>query len=118
MDVDDEEIELPTSSSGKGEKKRFEVKKVIINLWLLYVTNFIINDLGVAQKAIHMFLAVRIRNIEYLHVCLALFYSGMLLLYGRGVSYAEYRMHILFCGRMFVMSYTEINSWRYFTARP
>jgi RING-box protein 1 len=28
MDVDDEEIELPTSSSGKGEKKRFEVKKV------------------------------------------------------------------------------------------
>jgi hypothetical protein len=31
MDVDDEEIELPTSSSGKGEKKRFEVKKVKIN---------------------------------------------------------------------------------------
>jgi hypothetical protein len=31
MDVDDEEIELPTSSSGKGEKKRFEVKKVITN---------------------------------------------------------------------------------------
>jgi RING-box protein 1 len=30
MDVDDEEIELPTSSSGKGEKKRFEVKKVIM----------------------------------------------------------------------------------------
>lgn len=28
MDVDDEEIELPTSSSSKGEKKRFEVKKV------------------------------------------------------------------------------------------
>lgn len=39
MDIDDEEIELPTSSSGKGEKKRFEVKKVIINLWLLYVSN-------------------------------------------------------------------------------
>jgi len=32
MDIDDEEIELPTSSSGKGEKKRFEVKKVFINL--------------------------------------------------------------------------------------
>jgi hypothetical protein len=32
MDIDDEEIELPTSSSGKGEKKRFEVKKVIIDL--------------------------------------------------------------------------------------
>jgi RING-box protein 1 len=28
MDVDDDEIELPTSSSSKGEKKRFEVKKV------------------------------------------------------------------------------------------
>lgn len=28
MDVDEEEVELPTSSSGKGEKKRFEVKKV------------------------------------------------------------------------------------------
>lgn len=28
MDVDDEEVELPTSSSSKGEKKRFEVKKV------------------------------------------------------------------------------------------
>jgi hypothetical protein len=39
MDVDDEEIELPTSSSGKGEKKRFEVKKVTLNLGLLYMTN-------------------------------------------------------------------------------
>lgn len=29
MDVDDEEVELPTSSSSKGEKKRFEVKKVM-----------------------------------------------------------------------------------------
>lgn len=28
MDVDEEEIEMPSSSSGKGEKKRFEVKKV------------------------------------------------------------------------------------------
>lgn len=28
MDVDDEEVEMPTSSSSKGEKKRFEVKKV------------------------------------------------------------------------------------------
>lgn len=28
MDVDSEEIEMPTSSSSKGEKKRFEVKKV------------------------------------------------------------------------------------------
>lgn len=28
MDVEDEDIEMPTSSSGKGEKKRFEVKKV------------------------------------------------------------------------------------------
>lgn len=28
MEIDDEETDLPTSSSGKGEKKRFEVKKV------------------------------------------------------------------------------------------
>lgn len=28
MDIDEEEVELPTSSSSKGEKKRFEVKKV------------------------------------------------------------------------------------------
>lgn len=28
MDVEEEEIEMPTSSSGRGEKKRFEVKKV------------------------------------------------------------------------------------------
>lgn len=28
MDVEDEEVDMPTSSSGKGEKKRFEVKKV------------------------------------------------------------------------------------------
>jgi hypothetical protein len=33
MDVDDEEIELPTSSSGRGEKKRFEVKKVNIKIF-------------------------------------------------------------------------------------
>lgn len=32
MDVDDEEVEMPTSSSSKGEKKRFEVKKVKYNL--------------------------------------------------------------------------------------
>jgi RING-box protein 1 len=30
MEVDDEEIEVPSSSSSKGEKKRFEVKKVKI----------------------------------------------------------------------------------------
>lgn len=28
MDIDDEGSDLPTSSSGKGDKKRFEVKKV------------------------------------------------------------------------------------------
>lgn len=28
MDVDDDEIELPTSSTTRGERKRFEVKKV------------------------------------------------------------------------------------------
>lgn len=29
MDVDMDEVEMPTSSSSKGEKKRFEVKKVV-----------------------------------------------------------------------------------------
>jgi hypothetical protein len=33
MDVGDEEIELPTSSSGKGEMKRFEVKKWNYGKW-------------------------------------------------------------------------------------
>jgi len=28
MDVDDEEVELPSSSNAKGDRKRFEVKKV------------------------------------------------------------------------------------------
>lgn len=28
MEIDDEEIEVTTSTSSKGEKKRFEVKKV------------------------------------------------------------------------------------------
>lgn len=28
MDIDDEEVEMASSSSGKGDKKRFEVKKV------------------------------------------------------------------------------------------
>lgn len=28
MDVDDEEVELPSSSNSKGDRKRFEVKKV------------------------------------------------------------------------------------------
>jgi len=27
MDVDDEEVELPSSSNAKGDRKRFEVKK-------------------------------------------------------------------------------------------
>lgn len=27
MDVDEEEVEMASSSSGKGDKKRFEVKK-------------------------------------------------------------------------------------------
>lgn len=31
MEIDDDECDLPTSSSGKGEKKRFEVKKVSVD---------------------------------------------------------------------------------------
>lgn len=37
MDVDEEEVEMASSSSGKGDKKRFEVKKVTINLRILIV---------------------------------------------------------------------------------
>lgn len=41
MDVDDEEVEMASSSSGKGDKKRFEVKKVYFDsalsfLWHLH----------------------------------------------------------------------------------
>lgn len=32
MDVDEEEVEMASSSSSKGDKKRFEVKKVTFNL--------------------------------------------------------------------------------------
>lgn len=33
MDVDVDEVEVPSSSSSKGEKKRFEVKKVsLVNI--------------------------------------------------------------------------------------
>ena len=39
MDIDDDDIELPTSSGGKGEKKRFEVKKVQLQC---IITNLII----------------------------------------------------------------------------
>ncbi|KAJ1519955.1 hypothetical protein ONE63_004189 [Megalurothrips usitatus] len=42
MDVDEEEVELPTSSSSKGEKKRFEVKKwnaVALWAWDIVVDN-------------------------------------------------------------------------------
>lgn len=35
MEVDEEEFETPTSSSSKGDKKRFEVKKVRkLQIWL------------------------------------------------------------------------------------
>lgn len=46
MDVDDEEIEAPTSSSSKGEKKRFEVKKVNVfyfNLSSISHSDFLCN---------------------------------------------------------------------------
>ncbi|XP_012541559.1 RING-box protein 1A [Monomorium pharaonis] len=42
MEIDDEECDLPTSSSGKGEKKRFEVKKwnaVALWAWDIVVDN-------------------------------------------------------------------------------
>lgn len=48
MDVDMDEVEMPTSSSSKGEKKRFEVKKVQwtwshglerVNFWLYFQWN-------------------------------------------------------------------------------
>lgn len=36
MDVDDEEVEMASSSSGKGDKKRFEVKKVRCSVTLTH----------------------------------------------------------------------------------
>lgn len=39
MDVDEEEVEMASSSSGKGDKKRFEVKKVTI-FFLNYASSF------------------------------------------------------------------------------
>lgn len=39
MEVDDEEFEPPTSSSGKGDKKRFEVKKVCVHLIITLNSN-------------------------------------------------------------------------------
>lgn len=42
MDVEEEEFEVPTSSSARGEKKRFEVKKVndeSCNFLILYIQN-------------------------------------------------------------------------------
>jgi hypothetical protein len=36
MDVDEEEVEQPSSSNVKGDRKRFEVKKVIPTFHLLY----------------------------------------------------------------------------------
>lgn len=41
MEIDDDECDLPTSSSGKGEKKRFEVKKVSIYVNRLYKIDYI-----------------------------------------------------------------------------
>jgi hypothetical protein len=41
MDVDEEEIEMPTSSGSKGEKKRFEVKKVRIETSFMFRGNLI-----------------------------------------------------------------------------
>lgn len=59
MDVDEEEVELPTSSSSKGEKKRFEVKKV--------------NGY----------------NLKTVYSLFLLCYSGMQLLCGHGVCYCR-----------------------------
>lgn len=39
MEIDDDECDLPTSSSGKGEKKRFEVKKVSENTSMDYTNS-------------------------------------------------------------------------------
>lgn len=49
MDVDDDEVEVPTSSSGKGEKKRFEVKKVS---YLIHFPNFFYCNLMLTNESI------------------------------------------------------------------
>lgn len=47
MDVDDEEVELPTSSSSKGEKKRFEVKKVVTLTYNIKKNSLIMSQFSV-----------------------------------------------------------------------
>lgn len=39
MDVDDDEMEIPSSSSCGKDKKRFEVKKVLIVCFLCFFHN-------------------------------------------------------------------------------
>lgn len=51
MEIDDDDNDLPTSSSGKGEKKRFEVKKVSeviqMNCWKTnYIDSFVALAIG------------------------------------------------------------------------
>lgn len=36
MDVDEEEVEMASCSSSKGDKKRFEVKKVIRSIIMVF----------------------------------------------------------------------------------
>lgn len=69
MDVDEEEVEMASSSSGKGDKKRFEVKKVYIHKRILIVT-------------------VGYSFVGKLFIILLYFpFSGMQSLYGLGVCF-------------------------------
>ena len=51
MDIDDEASDLPTSSSGKGDKKRFEVKKVTFTIKIqFYYKRSITNPFKYCKK--------------------------------------------------------------------
>lgn len=83
MDVDDEEVEMASSSSGKGDKKRFEVKKVHFDCALSFFWR------------LHFFVMYRFIN----YIINDIFYcSGMLSLCGPGVcvifTTRKYPLHV------------------------
>lgn len=69
MDVDEEEVEMASSSSGKGDKKRFEVKKVHIHNRILIVTvgNFFVIILFITYFS---FSSSGMRSLYGLGVCI------------------------------------------------
>lgn len=68
MDVDEEEVEMASCSSSKGDKKRFEVKKVIRSIIIVFLFSLC-----------HFCWLSPINNVFFFN------FSGMPLHYGLGV---------------------------------